>query len=696
MVPAERAGRGGFPMRYARQHRSIGKALGLLVLGLSAATADAATTSTVVYDSVPTVLPGNVISEAFEATSTVEFGDKVRLGAGGRKLDKVKVIFSSWGCEGGDWTGTSGSCVTTPSSSFTHPLTLNIYSVAVGGGPGPLLATKTVTPAIPYRPSAFGPPCLGERWSPDAGATCFNGFATPVEWDFSGGPVVNLPSNVIWTVAFNTSHYGSPALGELACFTEPGGCGYDSLNVGAETFVGSPFVGADLDPDGVIANSSWGGAYCDGGVGGTGTLREDTAPTCWTPYRPLAEITTIETSNTVVVTPSATSGWGFIANGDVAVTSNNATANIATGPGAQPGGLLPGSVLYSTESGPGGKPQLFAPASISGTKFADVTSLNYSTLISRYATDVGASHLTHTLNVVIDLDGNTGTTTDRPRLVFEPCYTIGCGGPVQPLNTWTTWTPLAPGQIWWATSAIPGTDFITPSGSYVPLDSLYAAYPDAKLLYFLVQAGQNSGGAPWNNFEGNLDGATFGSSGTSTVYDFEPLPGAAAGSLVLGKAVLKLSPRADRPTGSANAVGILQATDTQTGFETAALAGMLTLTIEDSGSFNVTNVPVTGCAVIGPRRSITCRNLDRTVVVKFQASIGPRKPTGGPYFGQYVYTMSATVKKLAQTATGTTQPVGPVHVVLHESPGIDREDLIGDLPLFLCTAVPKALRCREK
>jgi len=345
-----------------------------------------------------------------------------------------------------------------------------------------------------------------------------------VEWDFSGGPGVDLPSQIIWTVAYNTSHYGSPPIGELAaCYTEDGGCGYDSLNVGHETFAGSPFVGADLDPDGVIANSTWGGAYCDSGVGGLGTLREDTGPACWTDLRPLAEITTIETSTTVVVAPNATFGWGFLADGTVAVTSNNATGSIVTGPGGQVG-LLGGSVLYNTHSGPSGKPELYAPASISGTKFADVTSLDYRTFISRYATDAGGSHLTHYLSAKVDLDGKTGTTTDQYTLVFEPCYSLdSCVGPVQPLNTWTTWSPLAPGQIWWSTTAIPGTAS-TAGPSFVPLDSLYAAYPNAKLLWFSLNAGQSSGGAPWNNFTGNLDGATFGSSGTSTVYDFEPAP----------------------------------------------------------------------------------------------------------------------------------------------------------------------------
>jgi len=672
-------------MRYALQHRLVGKALGLLVLGLSAATANAATTSTVVYDSIPTLVPGNVPSQAFEATQTVEFGDKVRLGEGGRKLDKVRVIMSSWGCEGGDWTGTSGSCLTTPGSSFAHPLTLNIYSV-VGGGPGLLLATKTVTPAIPYRPSAFGLPCTGETWSPDAGATCFNGFATPVEWDFSGGPVVNLPSQIIWTVAYSTSHYGSPALGELACFTEPGGCGYDSLNVGVKTFPGSPFAGQDLDPDGAVLNTGYAPFYCDLGAGGVGSLREDTSPGCWAGLTPLAEITTLETSTTVVVAPSATFGWSFLADGTVAVTTNNATGSIKTGPGGQVG-LLGGSVLYNTESGPGGKPQLYAPAYLSGTKFADVTSLDYRTFISRYATDAGGSHLTHTLNVKVDLDGNTGTTTDQKTLVFEPCYSLdGCVGPVQPLNTWTTWSPLAPGQIWWSTTAIPGTAF-TAGPSFVPLDSLYAAYPNAKLLWFSINAGQSSGGPPWNNFTGNLDGATFGSSGTSTVYDFEPLPGAATGTLILGSASLR---KTRGGSGSVSIAGTLRATDTQAGFETSAVAGLLTLRVQDGAAYDAT-VPLTGCVVSGARRNIVCKSSPRGISARFRTVVGP-------FLGQYVYAFTASASGLPPLVPVplTPPPGSTVTVTMHESLGIDRTDVIGDRPAFPCKQTLTSVKCRER
>ncbi len=131
----------------------------------------------------------------------------------------------------------------------------------------------------------------------------------------------------------------------------------------------------------------------------------------------------------------------------------------------------------------------------------------------------------HTINVKIDLDGDlVGTTADRPTMVFEPCYTVnGCAGAIQPLNTWSTWNSLAPGEIWWSTDAIPGTAFTVPFGSYAPLTSLYSAYPNAVIYFLEFQAGQGSGGAPWNNYIGNLDGVTIGVLGSDTTYDFEPV-----------------------------------------------------------------------------------------------------------------------------------------------------------------------------
>ena len=235
-----------------------------------------------------------------------------------------------------------------------------------------------------------------------------------------------------------------------------------------------------------------------------------------------AFVTPAHASSATVIRPSANGGWGILPNGDVAVTTNNAIGSVVSGPGGQPGGLLPGSVEYHTNSAPGGKPQLYAPAALTGVKFTDLTALTYLSYISAYAN--GGAWLTHTVNVKIDLDGDlVGTPTDRATMVFEPCYTVNfCTGPIQPLNTWATWDALAPGAIWWSTASIPGTAFVVPFNSFAPLTSLYTAYPNARIMFLEIQAGQGSGGPPWNNFVGNLDGVTIGVQGVSTTYDFEP------------------------------------------------------------------------------------------------------------------------------------------------------------------------------
>jgi hypothetical protein len=114
-------------------------------------------------------------------------------------------------------------------------------------------------------------------------ASCKNGLATPIVFDFASQGVV-LPDQVILTVAFNTTHYGYSPLGQsTACFQAGNNCPYDSLNVGAEDHLG---VGSYLDPTGAYLNSSWSGAYC--ATGPTGYLRED--PGCWGGYQPSFEV----------------------------------------------------------------------------------------------------------------------------------------------------------------------------------------------------------------------------------------------------------------------------------------------------------------------------------------------------------------------------------------------------------------------
>jgi hypothetical protein len=185
----------------------------------------------------------------FEATGTSEFGDRIGFSTGsGRVLKTVNVTMSSWGCgTSGHWF--SGDCVTASGSAFSHPITLNIYNVASGNAVGTLIGSVTQTFAIPFRPSADLINCTGSdagKWYQASSNTCFNGFATNITFNVTG---VTLPNQVIFGVAYNTSHYGYAALGVTpACYASSTGCGYDSLNVALSDPAASLTVGTNPSP----------------------------------------------------------------------------------------------------------------------------------------------------------------------------------------------------------------------------------------------------------------------------------------------------------------------------------------------------------------------------------------------------------------------------------------------------------------
>lgn len=184
------------------------------------------------YNNIPSPQPGNVPSVGFEATGTSEFGGQV--GFTGTTLNPtVTVLMSSWGCETGHWT--NDTCLTTPGTTFSEPITLNVYNVNTattqGSAPGSLITSVTKTFSIPFRPSADNTNCIGGnlgKWFD--GTTCFNGFANPISFKLAG---VTLPNQVVISVAYNTSDYGAvPYTHAPACNLTTARCGYDSLNVG--------------------------------------------------------------------------------------------------------------------------------------------------------------------------------------------------------------------------------------------------------------------------------------------------------------------------------------------------------------------------------------------------------------------------------------------------------------------------------
>ena len=242
----------------------------VLSLGLvMVTTTPASAASEVIYDSMPSPLPANYRSVAFQAEQTAEFGDHVTLGATQRQLDSITVGLSSWACEAGNWSipSGSGSCVSTPGSTFTHPITLKIFAVNPSDStlPGALLTSKTTTFAIPYRPTTDPvncPPVFPATTTTKYlnGAVCSNGLGFTLDFDLSATHTV-LPNDIIVTIAYNTDSWGASPLG----VSGP----YSSLNVGQSQV--APTVGAE-DGSRAFWNTANAAYYGDGGV--TGTLRE--------------------------------------------------------------------------------------------------------------------------------------------------------------------------------------------------------------------------------------------------------------------------------------------------------------------------------------------------------------------------------------------------------------------------------------
>ncbi len=257
------------------------------VLALTMAAPATAAKNAVIFNSAPSQLPGNVTSQAFQATQTSQFGDAIKFAPGKRMLKKVTVVMSDWACETGQWN--LGTCVTTPGSTFTQPIQLNIYGVngANSTAPGGLLAKRTKKFKIHFRPSTNATKCPGApatRWYSSDDKKCYNGFAQKITFKF-GDLNLKVPKKIVYGIVYNTSGYGPHPYGYgTACATDPiTGCPYDALNVGAAA--GLPNRGTDLYPDGVFLDSDTGSVYCDNGAGGTGTFRLDDG--CSTGQNPL-------------------------------------------------------------------------------------------------------------------------------------------------------------------------------------------------------------------------------------------------------------------------------------------------------------------------------------------------------------------------------------------------------------------------
>jgi hypothetical protein len=297
----------------------------------------------VVYDSIPVPTQGNYPSQPFQAQQTAEFGDKVTMASPGA-LGKAKILMSSWACQ------SNSPCVTTPGATFNHPITFKVYAPGAGpSGVGALLLQKTTTFAIPYRPSADPTNCPSSptAWFSATDNACYNGFATPIEFDLSSVPQPVLPATIIWTVSYNTQSYGAAPIG----VDGP----YNSLNVALNDDTG-PTVGTDVDPNGAFFSTQTAAWYCDGGVGGTGFLRSDSG--CWAPYVPAAQLTQLSLPTISIGNTSVKEGNSGTTTANVPVTLNHpypspvtVTYATATGGAVKLNGKATAGTDYTTKTG---------------------------------------------------------------------------------------------------------------------------------------------------------------------------------------------------------------------------------------------------------------------------------------------------------------------------------------------------------
>ena len=232
----------------------------------------------VIFDNHPNTQISNLPSIGVEAYSFAEFGGGATFAGTARNLATSTVTMSSWACETGSWT--DGTCLTTPGHTYPATITFKVYAVSGASSVGALLASKTQTFQIPFRPSYDSTNCpQSTPTSPGLwydGTNCKNGLASNITFAFPTGTI--LGNTAIFGIAYNTDNHGYAPIGGS-------GSPLDSLNIGMYPGTGdgsvatTPSVGSFL-PDGLSAylNDSQALWYLDDGAGGLGTFRLDTGP----------------------------------------------------------------------------------------------------------------------------------------------------------------------------------------------------------------------------------------------------------------------------------------------------------------------------------------------------------------------------------------------------------------------------------
>lgn len=252
--------------------RAVRLAVALIaVTATAAAGVSSASAAEAIYNNIPKPMPGNLASQAFEATQTSEFGGQVTFAGTARKNPTITFAMSSWACQ--NLQG-AANCQTPKRATFVWPITLNVYEVGKENAPGKLIHSVTQNVAIPYRPSANKRCPLTSEGVVGWSSSCWSGKSFLVKFSLTA---TELPETAIISIAYNTTDYGYAP-------THGADIGEDSLNVGV-TEPGEPFtpIGSISNPQDDYINSTTASNYCANGAAvGTFAL----APECSGGYQP--------------------------------------------------------------------------------------------------------------------------------------------------------------------------------------------------------------------------------------------------------------------------------------------------------------------------------------------------------------------------------------------------------------------------
>ena len=231
----------------------------------------------------------------------------------------------------------------------------------------------------------------------------------------------------------------------------------------------------------------------------------------------LACVPAFAQTTTVTVSPIDMKGWVFFDDGSGGSCLPADVCAMVNGPATPPAGSGSARLKLVTSTD---RPSIGALLSeLAGKKFADITTLRYSTYKTTPTTPTDVLAIALQFNV--DNDVTDTNVAFKGRLVFEP-YLEPSLGPVQS-GVWQTWNTLA--GKWWLSSAGNPTRF--PSNSCAQatpctVAELLGHYPNIGIRDVPGQPNTIlKAGSGWTNFDGNTDALTVGIGGTTTSYNFE-------------------------------------------------------------------------------------------------------------------------------------------------------------------------------